>query len=288
MALAPRLGQAKDNRQGRTMDAPTAPPTDATRTPTELFRFSAWLHLGVGADDCEHRGDGSCTNPQHFHAWCRLPNQFQHQDIREKALAAKARRIRQLKDPSTDAYEILESDLEEIRRDRAAMEEEAISKDWWKRHLQAMNEVSDREEYAHIERDRERMAELQAMPEGDRPADEHAELERHMTKFGADVEQRREEMEQPLRDAISAMSVDELALQVREDRIQSEGSAVFMDVYSRWQWLAGTFVSDDSLKRQRKFLTLDALEEAAPEVVESLRELFMALESSLQRGVQGN
>src|SRR5262245_8571172 len=83
------------------------PKKDAQKAPGELFKFSAWVHIGVGADECEHAQTGNCADPGHFHAWCRLPNQFQHQDIRERALAAKARRIRQLRDPATDGYDVL-------------------------------------------------------------------------------------------------------------------------------------------------------------------------------------
>jgi hypothetical protein len=81
-----------------------------------------------------------CGNPLHFHAWCRLPNQLQHEDIRERALAAKARRIRQLRDPECDAYQILESDMSELLRigDEGLIVDELANKDWWKRQIDAM------------------------------------------------------------------------------------------------------------------------------------------------------
>jgi hypothetical protein len=88
-------------------------PKDATRSPNQLFRYSAWVHVGDGAQDCATAEIG-CTDPGHFHAWCRLPNQLQHEDIRERALAAKARRIRQMRDPEADAHEILELDMAEL------------------------------------------------------------------------------------------------------------------------------------------------------------------------------
>jgi REP element-mobilizing transposase RayT len=174
------------------MDAPTAEPQhngrpdDATRAPDELFRYSTWVHAGHGAAECEDREN--CSDPQHFHAWVRLPNQFQHQEIRERALAVKARRIRQYRDPETDAHVVMESDLDEIRHDREFMVEELVSKEWWKRHLDAMAAVEEAEEYEHIERERERLMELRAMTPEQQPADELGELERHFGSYSEKIE----------------------------------------------------------------------------------------------------
>ena len=263
---------------------------DAERTTGELFKFSSWVHLGTGAADCEDAENGACGNPLHFHAWCRLPNQFQHQDIRERALAAKARRIRQLRDPETDAFEILEADIGELRRagDKNALVDELVSKDWWKRQLEAMGVVEEREEFQTIERDRERIAEIRRMPEDKQPADELAEIERHMGAYADAVEEERLKAEQPLREALEGMELDELLAQIREDRVGAEGSQVFMETYSKWEWYAGTFTSANPIERQRRFQSLEHLEQAAPEAVDALRVVFGEMETSLQRGARGN
>lgn len=261
--------------------------TDSTRLVGELFRYSGWLHVGQGAAECDERETG-CADPTHFHAWCRLPNQFQHQDIRERALASKARRIRQLRDPETDAYVILEADLAEIRSNRDAIVDELVAKEWWKRHLDAMSDVEQGDEYEHIEKDRERFRELQELDEKKRPKDEYAELERYFATYNDAVEKRRGELEAPVRDSLEGLTDIELLVQLRDDRIAAEGSAAFMDTYAKWQWFAGAHVSADPITRQRKFASVAELEEAAPEVIEGLRELFGELETSLQRGNQGN
>jgi hypothetical protein len=275
------------------LDAPTTEPEhngrpdDSTRSPDELFRYSTWLHVGHGAGDCVAR-EGECTDRQHFHAWVRLPNQFQHQEIRERALAAKARRIRQLRDPETDACVILEADLDEVRSDREALVAEIVGKEWWRRHLDAMAAVEEDEEYEHIDRDRERLAEIRGMPEDQQPADELGELDRHFAGYSEKVEARLKELEQPVRDAAEGMDDDELVNQVREDRIAAEGSAVFMDTYAKYQWFAGTYTNADPVDRRRRFAQLSELEEAAPEVIEALRRAFGELETALQRGPRGN
>jgi HAMP domain-containing protein len=288
------LEQANHYWQGEgSLDAPTtepdqnSKPDDSTRSPDELFRYSSWVHAGHGAKECEQREAG-CSDPQHVHAWVRLPNQFQHQEIRERALAAKARRIRQLRDPETDAHVVLEADLEEIRHDREVLVSEIVGKEWWKRHLDAMAAVEEDEQYEHIERDRERLAEIRAMPEDEQPADELGELERHFGGYSEKIEVKLNELEAPAREAAEAMDVDELVKQVREDRITAEGSSVFMDVYAKHEWFAGSYTNADPIARQRRFAQVGDLEEAAPEVIDALRRAFGELETSLQRGPRGN
>jgi len=274
------------------MDAPTAEQapeqTDSTRQPNELFRYSAWVHVGAGAQECEHRETGACDDPGHFHAWVRLPNQLQHQDIRERALAAKARRIRGLKDPQTDGYVILEAELDDIANDRQAMIEEIVGKEWWKRHLDATGHVEQDDEYEHIEKDRERLRELRAMPEDERPKDEYEELERHFRGYSERIEERLRELETPVREATEALTDDELVAQVREDRIAAMGSAIFMDTYAKWQWLAGTYTNADPIARKRHFASIEQMTDQAPEVIEALRDTFGDLERALQRGPRGN
>jgi hypothetical protein len=264
---------------------------DATRSPGDLFRYSAWVHIGAGAEVCENRENGECTEEEHFHAWCRLPNQVQHQDIRERALASKARRIRQLRDPESDAHTVLEGDMDDLKRLVASDEliDELIGKDWWKRQLDAMNEVEDGDEqFKTIERDRERLQELREKPEGERPDVEYDELERHVAKYLAAVDAKRKEAEAPMRAALGELTLDELIAQIRDERVTTESHQAFMETYSQWEWLAGTFKSNKGPKRQRVFSNIDELEDSAPEVLEALQRTFGELEASLQRGPRGN
>jgi hypothetical protein len=61
----------------------------------------------------------SARTTDHFHAWVRLPNPYQRKDILEKARAARARRMRTLRDPDSDARAIIEDDLAAIRESGA-------------------------------------------------------------------------------------------------------------------------------------------------------------------------
>lgn len=266
---------------------------EATKTTAALFKYAQAVHVGEGAEACEHREDGACTDAGHFHAHVRLPNQFQHADIRQKALAAKARRIRQLRDPESDANAILEADIDALVRaadqDEAECREdlisEAIGREWWKRHLEAAEEVRTRDEFEHIDADQERLAEIEGLEEDKRPADERDELLRHVAAFGEAVDKAREEAEVPLRASLEAKDTEGLIDMVREDRISSEASRAFMETYSKWQAFVGTLAYDINGKRPhlRVFAAIDDLESADPEVVDALRETFARLETGLQR-----
>src|SRR3954467_14400079 len=96
---------------------PETKPTAATQPRKELFRWSDWVHVGDGAEECLHRTDGACKNEDHFHAWIRLPNPYQRKDILEKARAARARRMRTLRDTESDARAVIDDDLDTIRQD---------------------------------------------------------------------------------------------------------------------------------------------------------------------------
>lgn len=269
--------------------APQQEPKDATKRPNELFRYSAWVHAGAGAEECEQRETGGCEDPEHFHAWCRLPNQLQQDDIRERALAAKARRIRQLHDPEADAHEILNADMEELRRTatREELVNELVAKDWWKRHLEAVGDLEDDERFKHIDKDRERQAELRELAPEARPRDEWEELERHLAAYADVVDARRTEIEKPIRASLEQLTTEDLVNQIRGERINAEATNAFMETYSAWEWLAGTY-TDNTVSRRRSFSDIAQLGELAPEILDAVRKQFSELEASLQRGPRGN
>lgn len=256
-----------------------APQTDATTPVEETFRWSAEVNV---PEDCP-----GCNDPEHFHAWCRIPNQWQHDDIREKALAAKARRLRQLHDVDSDSRVILEADLAELQRADARWEmtEELIAQDWWKHHLEALRDVQEREEFKHIDADRDRLAEIDRLPVDQRPAEERTELQRHLDQFDMAIKARRDELEAPRRSSLEALSLEELVDQVRQSRIAGEASAAFMTTYQKWQIFSGTFTPD---RKTRTFDRIEALDLASPAVIEALQATYTDLQRALHRGPAGN
>jgi hypothetical protein len=273
-------------------EQPSAPDV-AQRSAKAMFRYSTWLHLGPGSEDCEsvdeEKGEVSCGNPLHFHAWCRLPNQYQHREIREKALAAKARRVRQLKDPESDAHAVLEYDLEELKaggdQAKEGVAEDLLQKDMWRDMRDTTNDLTEAAEgeeeskWKHITRDRERLRELSRLREerdlADDERDEYDALDRHISEFDEEFDRRYEERIKPRREALMAMEWGELLDQLRDDRIANDANDAFMHVYNTWMYLAGTL---DRPKGNPIYGSPESLREAAPEVIEAIEDTFKDLE----------
>ena len=279
----------------------TTIPLPASREPAALYRYSVWLHVGLGAEDCPevNEGDGSnvCGDRSHFHAWCRLPNPLQQAEIRQRALAAKARKIRQLRDPCADVHEILEEELAGLAREgeraRTRITEELLALDYWRDYYEAMMEVrqiddesseDDAKLYAHVEDDQARFMRLSAMPEADRPADEHAELEKHLARYQKALDAALSMRQEPKRDALDGLSVSELLEQLRDKRIEGEAQREFQRVFEIHEWLSCAYASPDGAP---VLADLEILERAAPEIVAGLQATFTDLKRTAQ-DAQGN
>jgi hypothetical protein len=258
-----------------------------------LLKFSDEVHVGEGAEECEKKSNGSCENPEHFHAFIRLPNQFQRESLAEKADAARARRLRQLRDPESDISSILDVELEEKRRqsDHAELIEEVVTFDFLKDHMAAMREVAEDEDFEHIEDDRERLRALSLMEEEDRPADEFKELQDHVLAYQEKVNEARERIQQPLRDSLNDKGVDDLLDIIRAERVTAICNEAAERAWSRWEWFIGTLKSRVPKKlnapQERVFENIDALNSAAPEVIDALERAYRDIEAAAGRSVQG-
>jgi hypothetical protein len=275
-------------------------PLPAQSDPPSLFRYSAWLHVGNGAEGCEEideaAGDNTCGDRSHFHAWCRMQNPLQQAEIRERALGAKARKIRQLRDAETDGYQILEEEFEARRREdnRGALIDELLQLDYWQDYYQAMLEArllddpsSDEEDaklYARIEDDQARYLRLEAMGEDQRPADEYDELKRHLARYQEAIDEEMERRIAPRRATLEAMGTDDLIDQLRDKRIDNESQREFQRVFEIHQWLSCAYHHPGG---PAVFADLAALEQAAPEVIEGLQATFMDLTKTAQEA-RGN
>lgn len=281
------------------MDVATAvetapiPEQPEAKSPEQLFKYSTWVHIGPGAEDCEDGLTGACTNTLHFHAWLRLPNQFQHDEIRKKALAAKARRVRQLRDPETDVHAILEDELDQIARggdaSRKAVVDELIERDWWRDYILATKEVADVKgdddelRYANLEDDQRRFRALRAMDPDERPHDEYDELDRHLDGYAKAVEAKVAELQAPARMALEQLDINALLDKLRDLRIDTQSVDEFMSTYSVHAMFVGTRVKEHS--GEQRFASMEAMRDASPEVIDGLREALADLEKTAEEGV---
>lgn len=284
-----------------TTDKPEIP-VPAEREPASLFRYSTWLHLGAGAEQCEEisepEGTNGCGDRGHFHAWCRLPNPLQQAEIRERALAAKARKIRQLRDPDTDGYAILEEEFSVRAREgdlgRDSLIDELIQMDFFREYFAAMTEVRQLEDpdsededaklYAHIDDDQARLLRLEGMAEERRPADEYEELKKHVVAYQDAVDRVLRERQEPERQALAQLSTGKLLEQLRDKRIEAESRQEFQRVFEVHEWLSCAYRQPDG---DPVFADLLALERAAPEVHAGLTATFVDLKRTAQEA-QGN
>lgn len=129
---------------------PERHPAETAQT-KKLNEYSGYVHVGPGAEDCEHGTDGACADPDHFHAWCRLPNQFERQDLATRGAAAAAKRRKALNDPESNSRVILDGELEGIlhRGDRDVLIAEIIGLHFLEDHLEATRDVE--EEHSEFE-----------------------------------------------------------------------------------------------------------------------------------------
>jgi|ERR1035437_385486 hypothetical protein len=278
---------------------PAAPNADAKK----MYRYSEYLDVGWGAAGCEHSRDGACEDTEHFHAWCRLPNPIQQENVRKSGAAAKARLLRLYKDPESDVSVVLDSELGILHDDafRAAVIDELVTRDFATDYLEAQANVEDREEYEHIDGDRE---EFNRLAEGDKPEAEQSKEYRELSKqMSAYVEAIREELtkiQAPRREELESRSIDSLIELTRTRRVEEEGDRVFIDQFNLWQWFIGTFKVKlhDSLRRPYEPMwaaigdpsrgETGTMFGEAPEVIEALRQVYGSLQSALQRGSSGN
>lgn len=292
--------------------AATADPIDEVREPVgaqpQLYRWATWLHVGPGAEDCEAIAADDkgavrcdCSDTAHFHAWCRLPNPVQHREIRETALAARARKARMLRDPEAAAYAILEEELAELARlgeeAKPDIVDELIGRDWAGDYLEALQDVAEIEDqdvaegeepgkrFEHVERDRARYRELDDMDPDSRPSDEYEAIKRHLAAHQVEVDKRLGEIEAPKREALSAKPFAELIELVRDQRIDAAAQDEYLHVYALHSWLVGTRVGERSEKR--RFDSIAQLTDADAVVIDALQDTFIDLERT-KRGGAGN
>jgi hypothetical protein len=265
-----------------------------TLNSSQMFEFSRYVHVGPGAAECEDGENGECQNPAHFHAWVRLPNQFQVTSLREKGDAAAARKLRVLRDEDSDSRAILDGELEELARqaDQEALIEAVTNADFLKDHMAAMNEVRTDEElgFATIEDDRERLTALEAIPPEDRPEEEFEELQKHVAAYVDAVNAAREAIQKPLRDSLAERTSEELIEMIRENRIQGISREANDETYALWQWYICTLKPKSPEKpghpQERIYGSIDHLKAAAPEIIAALRDAFQEIEAAAGRSLQ--
>lgn len=269
----------------------------AERSTEALFRWSIYVDVGEGADVCEKRL-GGCEDQKHFHAWVCLPNSFQIDDIREKSRAAKARKIKALKDagdPATgrepsDSFVVLEGQLEEMAEgDMKAVHPEIADRNVQRDFSLIVAELYERPEFEDYEQDLEELRRLGSVPDDERPEGVYEQLQESVLAFSAafDLEiKERKAREIATLERLSDADVIDI---VRKDRIKQAGEDAFIACYYLWMTFIGTRVPDASLFPQtRSFEKVQQLRGAAPQVALALRKAIRELEDAFNKKAGGS
>lgn len=260
-----------------------------------IFQHSTFVHVGPGANACgdvdEESFVSNCGNPLHFHSWIHTPNQFQHNSIRTKAQAAKARKLRALRDPNSDSATVLDGELDEARHHGATelLVEEIVQKEYVKDYWKAMREVQEDEQFEHYEDDRDRFLALESKSPEDRDEEEFERLSDHLAAYADKVKETIEFIQKPLRESLSDKTIDQLIEIVREDRIQAEAQQEFEDTYSLWEWYIGCLKLRNKPApghpNERVFGDIEQVKAAPPEVITALSMAFTELDAEAGRAL---
>jgi hypothetical protein len=286
------------------LDPPNTEAAARNGTVQKMFRYSTYLDVGEGAESCEHARDGACLDIEHFHAWCRLPTPHQHQDIRQKGLAAKARRLRLFADPDSDESVVLDQELSTIDDEMFVdqLADELVKAGNVDDFLQAQRDVCERDEFEHIAQDREeyeRQRDQAELPEEERTA-EYRQLAAHVGSYFEAMNDRMVEIRAPRRNELRSRPVAELVSLVRTKRLEVDGDQTFMAEFDAWLWFVGTYEAEisDSCKRPFKLMweeigardrpAAGTMRAEPPEVHAALHQTYDELRLAMQQGSSGN
>lgn len=294
-----------------TVEVPTevqdpAPASEAQKDPAHLFKWNGWVHVGDGAQECSAGRTGDCTVGGHFHAWVRLPNPFQVRDITDKATAAQARYKKLVRDPTSDEAAIFEEILEEIKLEsKELLVEEVVDKHFPDDYTAAVLNVDelevddyvqdeDDEEpvvpklFAGIDQDREEWQRQRLLPPEQR-TDDFGVMEKNVGDYGEAVEAETKRLQQPRRDALMELPIDELWEMARRERVENKATEVYLHWFNAWQWMACTFkpckkgTPSERVWKDINYMKLNATEE----VILAVRATFEGLESNLAASRRG-
>lgn len=259
---------------------------EATRSTEELFQWSGFVHVGGGAESCEHGADGACTDPKHFHAWVTLPNSFQIRDITDKARAARARKARALRDPESDAYAVLEAEIDDLFTFQHEALLDSLARAEVDKHIRTIvSGLEDDDRFEFHAQDAEEYNRLLTVPEEERDKEEFDRLEQDMAVYAEELQKEIDAAHARELEKLKALPDDQVRELERRSRIDAISTETYLFTYYTWAMYVGAREpATDGFPSRRKFKSPDDFKLAPPEVVNALREKIRELEGRMSRG----
>jgi hypothetical protein len=277
-------------------------------TPSRMHNFSDYVHVGPGAEACDciktvtdsqglefEAADGSCKNPDHFHGWVRLPNQFERKSIADKAAAAEARRLRALRDSESGDSVILDNEIESLvlAGDKGTLIDEIVGQNFLEDHIEAVKEIGEEDdgEWETIEEDRERLNSLRGRAPEDRDEEEFERLGDRIARHAELVNERRDAIQAPKRAAIADKPIEELGQIVRQARVDAMANGTRREEALKWEMYICTFkpksLDKPGFPSERAFPSIDAFVGAAPEILEPIAQTVTTLNQESAAHLKG-
>jgi hypothetical protein len=241
-----------------TPETPAAPVSAAESGQKELFKWSTYVHVGVGAEGCANGENGKCKDPD----------------------------LDQLRDPALKGVlidEIVDRDFQEIYVEAVKEVDDQDA------NIPELEDEDDPDappvkKWATIDQDREEYQRLNALPEDER-GEEFAEIEQRVADYSREIDEARERIMRQKREPLESREIDDLIDIVRRDRIDTQAAEAYLHAFNTWHWFACTYKPvEKGRPTERVFKDYNQMRfEADREVIEALQTTFNDLESRLAR-----
>lgn len=208
--------------------------------------------------------------------WIRLPNKFDQEEIRRKAMAARAREIKMYQDPESDLHTIVDAALIEFDElSDAQFVEHLTERHVREKAFEAMMTLDVDEKWENYEEDRNRFDYLTSI--GDTDTDEYKVLAKIIAEYTTAVEIRLEELLHPIKLRYQSMSKEELVHKMRRAIIKAGADDAYQQTYNRWQMFLCTRQHDNH--HRRFFKSYDDLMNADNDLINKLDAEFAIIDS---------
>jgi hypothetical protein len=215
----------------------------------------------------------------------RLPNQFQRGTMKEEADAARARRLRQLRDSDSTAALAIESQMDQLYADMADDELRNVLLGKAQPLATARAQVDiehadhrsqpDLKQYHGIER--QQMTYDRLLRAGGQETEEFKAVEELLMDYALVLQDRVSDLLEPLKLKLQNVDRDGLLADIRKAIMRESCDSAFMRAYSQWQVYFGTRDFEDHEKLY--FRSFEALMDEDGQKVDRLMAEFATLEA---------
>jgi hypothetical protein len=216
----------------------------------------------------------------------RLPNQWQHRKVQDRAAAARARMVMQLKEPDSDVSAVIQEQLMQIEDlDDDKIIEWLLSKHAPEAIFRAQMELESLEE---VDANGKTFKPWESIPEhqeryymmlqrNDTENDEFRKTEEFILKYAEALQERANHHLEPKEAVYAALDREGLMEKVRRSLCHSKATDEYINVYNQWQIYYGT--RDFHQRHKNYFKSFNDLLDAQTGLIDLLTDEFATLDA---------